>query len=122
MMHQQAERDVVQPLERFREAFIVPRQTAQACHPAERTLHHPTPGQQHETLLGLGQLDDLQVDAVARRVPIGIIAGVALGVIEVFTAAYISSGLKEAVAFAILVAVLWTRPQGLFGRAVVRRA
>ena len=51
-----------------------------------------------------------------------LIAGVALGVIEVLTAGYVSSGLKEAVAFAILVAVLWTRPQGLFGRAVVRRA
>ncbi len=51
-----------------------------------------------------------------------LIAGVALGVIEVLTAGYISSGLKEAVAFAILVAVLWTRPQGLFGRAVMRRA
>jgi branched-chain amino acid transport system permease protein len=51
-----------------------------------------------------------------------LIAGVALGVIEVLTAGYLSSGLKEAVAFTILVAVLWTRPQGLFGRAVVRRA
>ena len=75
MKHQQAECDVVQPLERFREAFIVPRQAAEACHPAERTLHHPTPGQQHETLLGLGQLHHLQVDAVARRVPLGIVAG-----------------------------------------------
>jgi branched-chain amino acid transport system permease protein len=51
-----------------------------------------------------------------------LIAGLALGVIEVLTAGYIDSGLKEAVAFAILVAVLWTRPQGLFGRSVVRRA
>jgi branched-chain amino acid transport system permease protein len=51
-----------------------------------------------------------------------LIAGVALGVIEVLTAGYLSSGLKEAVAFTILVAVLWTRPQGLFGRAMVRRA
>ncbi len=51
-----------------------------------------------------------------------LVAGVALGVVEVLTAGYVSSGLKEAVAFAILVAVLWTRPQGLFGRAVVRRA
>jgi len=51
-----------------------------------------------------------------------LIAGLALGVIEVLTAGYVASGLKEAVAFAILVAVLWTRPQGLFGRAVVRRA
>ena len=41
-----------------------------------------------------------------------LIAGVLLGVIEVLTAGYVSSGLKEAVAFAILVVVLWTRPSG----------
>ena len=51
-----------------------------------------------------------------------LIAGLLLGVIEVLTAGYVASGLKEAVAFAILVAVLWTRPTGLFGRAVARRA
>ena len=51
-----------------------------------------------------------------------LIAGLLLGIIEVMTAAYIDSSLKEAVAFLILVAVLWTRPSGLFGRAVVRRA
>jgi len=51
-----------------------------------------------------------------------LLAGLALGVIEVMTAGYVSSGLKEAVAFLILVAVLWTRPAGLFGRAVMRRA
>jgi branched-chain amino acid transport system permease protein len=51
-----------------------------------------------------------------------LIAGLALGVIEVLTAGYVASSLKEAVAFAILVVVLWTRPQGLFGRAVVQRA
>ena len=51
-----------------------------------------------------------------------LIAGLALGVIEVLTAGYIDSGFKEAVAFAILVVVLWTRPQGLFGKAVGQRA
>ena len=51
-----------------------------------------------------------------------VIAGFALGMIEVLTAGYVSSGMKEAVAFLILVAVLWTRPSGLFGRAVMRRA
>ncbi len=51
-----------------------------------------------------------------------VIAGVALGVIEVLTAGYFSSGMKEVVAFAILVLVLWTRPAGLFGRPRVRRA
>ena len=51
-----------------------------------------------------------------------VLAGFALGMIEVMTAAYLSSSLKEAVAFVILVGVLWTRPSGLFGRAVMRRA
>jgi branched-chain amino acid transport system permease protein len=51
-----------------------------------------------------------------------LIAGLLLGIIEVLTAGYIDSGLKEAVAFAILVLVLWTRPAGLFGRPALRRA
>jgi branched-chain amino acid transport system permease protein len=51
-----------------------------------------------------------------------LIAGMLLGVVEVMTAGYVSSNLKEAVAFAILVLVLWTRPAGLFGRTAVRRA
>ena len=51
-----------------------------------------------------------------------LLAGLALGVIEVLTAGFLSSNLKEAVAFLILVAVLWTQPSGLFGRAVLRRA
>ena len=51
-----------------------------------------------------------------------LIAGLALGVVEVMTAGYLASSMKEAVAFLLLVLVLWTRPAGLFGRAVVRRA
>ena len=51
-----------------------------------------------------------------------VIAGMLLGLLEVLTAGYVSSNLKEAVAFLALVAVLWTRPSGLFGRAVTRRA
>ena len=51
-----------------------------------------------------------------------LIAGLLLGIVEVLTAAYVASSLKEAVAFAILVAVLWTRPSGLFGQARIRRA
>ena len=51
-----------------------------------------------------------------------LIAGLLLGVIEVLTAGYLDSGLKEAVAFALLVLVLWTRPAGLFGRPPMRRA
>jgi len=51
-----------------------------------------------------------------------LVAGVLLGVVEVMTAGYVNSNLKEAVAFVILVLVLWTRPAGLFGRITVRRA
>lgn len=51
-----------------------------------------------------------------------VIAGFLLGLLEVLTAGYAGSNLKEAVAFLVLVAVLWTRPSGLFGRAVMRRA
>jgi branched-chain amino acid transport system permease protein len=51
-----------------------------------------------------------------------LLAGLLLGLVEVMTAGYIASGMKEAVAFLILVAVLWTRPNGLFGRASAMRA
>lgn len=51
-----------------------------------------------------------------------LIAGLALGCLEVMTAGYISSDLKEAVAFAALVLTLWIRPTGLFGRTVGKRA
>ncbi len=51
-----------------------------------------------------------------------VIAGLLLGVLEVLTAGYVASSLKETVAFLVLVLVLWTRPNGLFGRSVVRRA
>ena len=51
-----------------------------------------------------------------------VIAGLLLGIVEVLTAGYLASGLKEAVAFLILVAVLWTRPAGLFGRTMAVRA
>ena len=51
-----------------------------------------------------------------------LLAGMLLGIIEVLTAGYVSSNLKEAVAFMLLVGVLWTRPAGLFGRSAVQRA
>ncbi len=51
-----------------------------------------------------------------------VVGGMLLGMVEVLTAGYIDSNLKEAVAFLLLVVVLWTKPSGLFGRAVTRRA
>jgi hypothetical protein len=76
--HQKAERDIMQPLERLAEAFIVARQPTESRHPAERTLHQPAPWQKHETALGLGQLHDLQVDPVTRGITLGVVAGIAL--------------------------------------------
>lgn len=51
-----------------------------------------------------------------------LLAGLALGFVEVFTAAYLSSDFKEAVTFGALVLTLWWRPTGLFGRAIIHRA
>jgi branched-chain amino acid transport system permease protein len=51
-----------------------------------------------------------------------LVAGLALGFVEVMTAGYISSSYKEAAGFAAMVLTLWLRPSGLFGRSVTRRA
>jgi branched-chain amino acid transport system substrate-binding protein len=51
-----------------------------------------------------------------------LLAGLALGFAEVFTAGYLSSEYKEAVTFSILVLTLWIRPIGLFGKASAKRA
>jgi len=51
-----------------------------------------------------------------------LIAGLALGFVEVMTAGYISSDFKDAAGFAALILTLWLRPSGLFGRALPSRA
>ena len=51
-----------------------------------------------------------------------LVAGLLLGLIEVFAAGYLSSTLKDVIGFALLVGTLWFRPIGLFGRAAARRA
>jgi len=51
-----------------------------------------------------------------------LVAGLGLGFLEVMTAGYVSSNLKEAVAFSALILALWLRPSGLFARASGRRA
>jgi branched-chain amino acid transport system permease protein len=39
-----------------------------------------------------------------------------LGVLETLTAGYVSTGLRDAVAFLLLIVVLVVRPGGIFGR------
>jgi branched-chain amino acid transport system permease protein len=51
-----------------------------------------------------------------------LVAGLALGFVEVMTAGYLSSNFKDAAGFAAMVVTLWLRPSGLFGRSIVRRA
>lgn len=50
-----------------------------------------------------------------------VIGGLALGMLEAFSAGYISSQYKDAVAFVVLMAVLLALPRGLLGRGKVER-
>jgi branched-chain amino acid transport system permease protein len=50
------------------------------------------------------------------------LAGIALGVLEVMTAQYLSSGLRDGITYALLLGFLLLRPRGLFGSAGYSRA
>jgi branched-chain amino acid transport system permease protein len=50
-----------------------------------------------------------------------VVGGLLLGLLEAFSAGYISSKYKDAVAFIVILAVLFAMPQGLLGRAKVER-
>ncbi len=53
--------------------------------------------------------------------PGAVIGGLLLGLLEQFSAGYLSSQYKDAVAFVVILIVLLARPQGLLGRAGVER-
>ncbi len=50
------------------------------------------------------------------------IAGVALGILEVMSAQYLSTSLRDGITYALLLGFLLLRPRGLFGRAAFLRA
>jgi branched-chain amino acid transport system permease protein len=54
-------------------------------------------------------------------IPGVIVGGLSLGLVEIFTAAYISSEYKVAISFLILVAFLLVRPTGLFGEKISQK-
>lgn len=54
--------------------------------------------------------------------PVGAVAGgLVLGLLEALAAGFISSTYKDAVAFVVIIAVLFVLPQGLFGKRAVER-
>jgi branched-chain amino acid transport system permease protein len=54
--------------------------------------------------------------------PLGAVAGgLIVGLLEALSAGYISSAYKDAVAFLVILGVLFVMPRGLFGRAAVER-
>jgi branched-chain amino acid transport system permease protein len=50
-----------------------------------------------------------------------VVGGILLGLLEAFAAGYLSSQYKDAVAFLVILVVLFAMPQGLFSRAKVDR-
>jgi len=50
-----------------------------------------------------------------------VVGGIMLGLLEAFAAGYLSSQYKDAVAFLVILIVLFVMPQGLFGRAKIER-
>ena len=55
------------------------------------------------------------------NLPGALVGGLLLGLLESFSAAFISSKYKDAVAFIVLLGLLFFRPSGLFGRAQVQK-
>lgn len=54
-------------------------------------------------------------------VPGAIVGGVAVGLIEILGASYISSTYKDLLAFGIMIVFLLVRPQGIFGERIAER-
>jgi hypothetical protein len=67
------------------------------------------------TMVGLGILDFSQVWVNPTYLASGVVGGLIMGQVEALSAHTLSTTLRDAIAFAILILVLLIRPQGLFG-------
>jgi branched-chain amino acid transport system permease protein len=78
------------------------------------------------TSYGMGTLLALKAFAAAMLGgmgnPVGaVVGGLLLGLLEAFGAGYVSSQYKDAIAFIVILGVLFTMPHGLFGKATIER-
>ena len=53
--------------------------------------------------------------------PGAMVGGLVVGVIETFSAGYISSGYRDAISFVVLILVLLIKPSGLFGSKQINK-
>lgn len=53
--------------------------------------------------------------------PGAVVGGLIIGVLETLVASYVSSGYRDAIAFAVLIIVLIVRPTGIFGKKKVNK-
>src|SRR4051812_25889025 len=78
MKHEASKGEVVESGKGLGETFVVASQTAEPRRPRERSFNHPATGKEDEATLGLGMLDDFELDAVSLRPLFSGLAGIAL--------------------------------------------
>jgi branched-chain amino acid transport system permease protein len=54
-------------------------------------------------------------------VPGAFVGGLALGVVENLASFFVSTHIKDVVAFLVMIGVLWVRPTGLFGQVAIKK-
>ena len=74
----------------------------------------------HGTILGFKGFSAAMLGGLG-SLPGAVVGGLTLGVLEALGSGLISSAFKDAVAFIVLLAVLFLRPEGMLGRARIER-
>ena len=74
----------------------------------------------HGTLLGFKGFSAAMLGGLGNLYG-AVAGGLVLGLLETFAAGYISSDFKDAVAFLVLLVILFWRPAGLLGRAAIEK-